>query len=171
MIYEALSYAEKNNVLIVTSAGNTGLNLDEVMTHPRKKYKNHCLSNLIMVGLSDSIVGPKLKPVRGSYGKHTVDLFAHGTDFLTTNPKNEYYKPSGSSISSAIVATTCATMKLYYPQLKASEIREIVIQSVSKYNGEIFLDEEENTKASFTELSEAGGILNIENAFSLASKR
>jgi subtilisin family serine protease len=124
-----------------------------------------------MVGMSDSTLNKNLKPVMASYGNKTVDLFAPGTDFLTTNPKNEYYKTSGSSISSAIVATTCATMKLYHPQLKASEIREIIIQSASKYDGEIILDDEGNTKASFTGLSAAGGILNVENAFKLASKR
>lgn len=171
LIYEALSYAERNDVLIVTSAGNTGDNLDQVMTHPRKEYKKYNLSNLIMVGMSDSTTNKNLKPVRASYGNKTVDLFAPGTDFLTTNPNNEYYKTSGSSISSAIVATTCAIMKLYHPQLKASEIREIIIQSASKYDGEIFLDEEGTIKASFTDLSAAGGILNVENAFKLASKR
>ncbi|MFD2585914.1 S8 family serine peptidase [Croceitalea marina] len=171
LLYEALLYAEKHNVLIVTSAGNTGENLDKIMTHPRKKYKKYRLSNLIMVGMSDSTIGPNLKPIHGNYGKETVDLFAPGTDFLTTNPKNEYFKTSGSSISSAIVATTCATIKLYHPKLKAAEIREIILQSVSKYNGEIFLDEGGKTKVLFTDLCMAGGILNVENAFKLAVKK
>lgn len=170
-VYKALKYAEKNNVLVVTTAGNSGYDLDQVMTHPREDYKGYKLSNLVMVGAIDSTLGPNMKPNWASYGKNTVDLFAPGTEFLTSTPKNAYEKTSGSSISGAIVSGVTASIKLNFPNLTAQEIKKIIMDSASKYEGEVNLDEEGETRKSFKELSKSGGVLNVAKALKMASQK
>lgn len=170
-VYKAIKYAEKNNVLVVTTAGNSGYDLDKVMTHPREEYGDYKLSNLIMVGAIDSKLGPNMKPLWASYGKNTVDLFAPGTDFLTTIPNNGYGETSGSSISGAIVSSIAAAIKLNFPKLSAQEIKTAIIDSTSKYEGEVNLDEDGTTKKPFKEMSKSGGILNAAKALELASQK
>ncbi len=170
-VYKALKYAEKNNVLVVTTAGNSGYDLDKVMTHPREEYGVYKLSNLIMVGAIDSTLGPNMKPYWASYGKNTVDLFAPGTDFLTTIPNSGYGKTSGSSISGAIVSGVVASIKLNFPNLSAQEIKKTIVDSTSKYEGEVNLDGEGEKSKSFKELSKSGGVLNVAKALKLASQK
>lgn len=170
-VYKALKYAEKNNVLVITSAGNSAYNLDKVMTHPRDIYGDYKLSNIITVGAIDSTLGPNMKPSWASYGKNTVDLFVPGTEFLTSIPNNTYEKTSGSSISAAIVSGVAASIKLNSPRLSAQEIKETIVDSTSKYEGEVNLDEEGKKSISFKELSKSGGILNVAKALKQALQK
>ncbi len=169
-VYLALEYAKNRNVLFVTSAGNTGDNLDEVMTHPRGSFGEFELSNVIMVGGVGAKLTANLKPIWACYGKNTVDLFAPGTNFTTTSPLNQYHETSGSSISTALVTGVAASIKYRFPKLSSRELKEVIVNSTSKYNGEVYLDEDSEKKVPFEELSKSGGILNAKRAFELASK-
>ena len=117
IVYNAIKYAEEKDVLFIAAAGNEGLDLDKKMTHPRNNFMNYNLSNFIMVGVSDSLIGPNIKPVWGNYGKNTVDLFAPGVDYYTSLPNNKYHKNSGSSISTALVTGVSALIRSKYENL------------------------------------------------------
>jgi cell wall-associated protease len=165
-VYEALSYAEKNDVLFVTSAGNKGVDLDNHITHPRNNYQGKYFSNFLMVGASSSKNNSSLKPFWANYGRKTVDLFAPGVNVLTTWPDNTYKESSGSSISAAIVSGAAAYLMSCFPDLTANEIKECLLTTVTQHKNPIQLTKKDTSFLKpFNQLSSSGGILNIYNAF------
>lgn len=169
LVYDALRYAEKKDVLFITSAGNKGLDLDKTITHPRNNYQDKPLSNFIMVGASDSINNNKLKPIWSNYGKHTIDLFAPGVNFLTTWPDETYKKSTGSSISAAVVSGSAACLRAAFPNLSANDIKNCLLTTVTKYKTPVQLVKTDSlSHKPFNELSVSGGILNVHEAFQKA---
>ncbi|MFK7747811.1 MAG: S8 family serine peptidase, partial [Kordia sp.] len=76
-IHDAIKYAEKKNVLIVSAAGNEGLNLDskEIYYYPNDMNENkiEISDNFIVVGSSN--YSKELISDYSNYGKNTVDIF------------------------------------------------------------------------------------------------
>lgn len=170
VVYDAIKYAEEKDVLFIAAAGNEGLDLDKNMTHPRNNFMDYSLSNFIMVGVSDSLIGPNIKPVWGNHGKNTVDLFAPGVDFYTSLPNNKYHKNSGSSISTALVTGVSALIRSKYENLTASQVKQCIVATVNNYDGEVYMDEEKTKSIPFDQLSRSGGVLNAFNALKMASE-
>ncbi|XLS27842.1 S8 family serine peptidase [Flavobacteriaceae bacterium M23B6Z8] len=170
-VYKALSYAEKKNVLFVTSAGNRGINLENYTTHPRNNYKGRQLSNFIMVGASDSTIGRTLKPVWSNYGENTIDLFAPGANIKTTWPEDQYKRNSGSSISAAMVSGAAAYLLSDFPNLSASDVKNCLINSATTYDIPVQVTKSDTLAVkSFLSLSNSGGILNMYEALLEAKK-
>ena len=169
-VQEALLYAEKNNVLIVKAAGNEATDVDQLMSYPNKKNKDHEVNNFVVVGASSKTINRYLKPTWSNYGYENVDLFAPGEDIPTTIPFNAYKNDSGSSMSTAITSGVAALILSYYPDLKVSDVRLILMESATRYDTPIALEEETEELVSFSKLSKSGGILNAYEAFILADK-
>ena len=110
------------------------------------------------------------KPVWANYGNKTVDFYAPGVNIPTTTPFDGYKIDSGSSISTAITSGVAALLLSYYPDLKASDVRHILMESATRYDVDIELDYDANSTVSFSKLSNSGGVLNAYNAFVLAEK-
>ena len=86
-VLDAIKYAEKNNVLIVRSAGNLGYNLNEM----NYSYPNDCfegnkevVDNFLLVGSSSYKPNNELLSSFSNYGKDHVDVFAPEGGFMTT---------------------------------------------------------------------------------------
>ncbi len=172
---EALKHAVKNNVLLVHSAGNNAYNIDKKMQYPTRTYTDGSeASNYITVGASSDILNEHFVASFSNFGQNTVDLFAPGVDIVSLYPNNKYNMASGTSFSGPVVTGIAALIWSYYPQLSASELKDIILQSVTKpqklrvyYPSE---KAETPKKVRFSQLSRTGGIVNAYNATLLAKK-
>ena len=124
------------NGLFICSAGNDSLNLDSTAVYP-PEYTN---SNIIVVGSSTQF---DTRATHSNYGKTTVDLFAPGEGILTTakcltgcstcnSSTPGYHSVSGTSFAAPYVAGVAALIKSKYPSLTASQIKERIMNSVTK---------------------------------------
>ena len=173
-VCEAIKYAEKNNVLIVTSAGNSNSNIDDFSeNYPNDDYNKEIefCDNLLVAGASSSHLNEKLKAIFSNYGITKVDVFAPGQDIYTTYPNDEYQLDSGSSLSSALVAKVAALLFSNYPNLTASQVKHIIMDSGVEYTFPVkvrIAGTRKDTLIPFNQLSKSGKIVNAYNALIMA---
>ena len=178
-VIEAFRYARRHGVLIVSSAGNGRLNLEkENNYYPNDNLDNgkELTDNFILVGNSTAQIGKHLKSKYSNYGKSDVDLFAPGTDFKTLYPNNDIRDDNGTSLSAGIVSHIAALIFSHYPDLTPTQVKQILMNSVTKYDVDVEI-KEKNEKGEkitkmipFSQLSKSGGIVNAYNALLLAEK-
>jgi subtilisin family serine protease len=118
---EAIAYAEKKNVLVVASAGNTNY------SHPEDVYYPAAYETVVGVGSVD-----ENKKIAGfSQRNSSVKLVAPGTN-ISTVPITNRTKPAlvnGSSYSAAVVAGVAALLLEANPELDVARLREILYRS------------------------------------------
>ena len=105
-----------------------------------------------------------------NYGKKNVDVFAPGVQIYSTVPKNEYAKYNGTSMASPEVAGIATLIRSYYPQLSASQVKHIIMNSGTKINLEVLKPGKNGDMVQFSELSISGNVANAYNALLLAEK-
>lgn len=134
------------------------------------KYQLPHASNWIEVGASAYKDDDNLKADFSNYGKYTVDVFAPGFLINSTVPDNKYEDLDGTSMASPVVSGLAALILSYYPDLKPSQVREIIMQSVSKVPHKVKYKNEkgENVRVPFSDVCVSGGIVNTYNALKLA---
>jgi len=64
-----------------------------------------------------------------NYGKSNVDVFAPGVRIYSTTPNNTYEFLQGTSMASPATAGVAAMLRSYYPKMKASRVKEILMTS------------------------------------------
>jgi subtilisin family serine protease len=168
LVDNAIGYAGKKNVLIIHSAGNYHVNIDTINYYPIALFENgKKAANFIAVGWSRPLFNYRLAHPNSCYGKKNVDLFAPGSDILTTSPGNEYDFRSGSSMSSPMVSGVAALLLSYFPELTIVQVKDIILRSAYKPN--IMVNKPgTKTQVPFSALSATGGIVNTYNAVKLA---
>ncbi|MFY0604019.1 MAG: S8 family peptidase [Flavobacteriaceae bacterium] len=177
-VYEAIKYAEKNDVLIVNAAGNSGQNIDVTITFPNDAPDmiNEIADNFLTVGAISSNYNEKLPASFTNYGKINVDVFAPGVQIYSTTPENEYKYFNGTSMASPGVAGIAALIRSYYPKLSASQVKHILMNSGTKIDlevikpGSMSREKPNGEKVKFSELSVSGRIVNAYNALVMANK-
>ena len=107
-----------------------------------------------------------------NYGKKTVDVFAPGVEINSTIPNSKYKTEEGTSMASPVVAGLAALIRSYYPNLTAVQVKDIIMNSVSKVNHKVKIKDETggSKKVNFQDLCISGGIVNSYNAILLAQK-
>lgn len=137
---EAARYAQERNVLIVVSAGNTGLNAANA------GYAS--LPGVLVVGASDSAgeragfsgFGTSVEVL--APGVDVLSLRARDTDFIALSDppdyppggafvgaNDNYYRATGTSFSAALVSGMASRLIAQRPALTASQVRRILAQS------------------------------------------
>jgi cell wall-associated protease len=176
-VHDAIKYAESKNVLIVVSSGNVGIDLD---TEPKYRYPNDnspngktkISNNFMRIGTSNYTLDSTFVHPATNYGKTEVDIFAPGEEIYTaTSIKNEDYAyGSGTSEAAAVVSKSAAILKSYYPELKALQIKDILLKTGVQYNIEVSMKDSLNNRINipFNELSKTGSVVNVYNALVLA---
>ena len=170
-VYDAIKYAESKDVLLVHGSGNDHKNLDSSeLEYPNdaKDKINEFVDNMINVGAITRYYNDELAASFSNYGKLNVDIFAPGTEIYSTFPKNEYESIQGTSMSAPEVAGVAALVRSYYPQLSASQVKHIIMNSGTKVDLEVKLPGGGGKKVPFSELSVSGRILNAYNALKMA---
>lgn len=169
---QAIKYAEKKNVLIVHGAGNDHENTDSVFYYPNKKFLNKkTAKNFIEVGATSWIKNQNLVADFSNYGKKNLDLFAPGFNIYSTAPNNSYKSASGTSMAAPVVSGVAAVVLSYYPDLKAKDLKKILLQSSLKTVAEeIVLQPGTNKLVKFKSLSNTGGIVNLFESMQLAKQ-
>jgi len=176
-VHDAIKYAESKNVLIVVSSGNVGIDLD---AEPKYRYPNdnsitdktEISNNFMRIGTSNYTLDSTFVHPATNYGKTEVDIFAPGEEIYTaTSIKNEDYAyGSGTSEAAAVVSKSAAIIKCYYPELKAHQIKDILLKTGVQYNIEVSMKDslDNSIKIPFNELSKTGSVVNVYNALVLA---
>jgi subtilisin family serine protease len=169
-VYKAIKYAEEKDVLIIIAAGNDSTNRDEVKTFPNdnKGLKNEFTTNVIVVGSSTHRFGKNIVSSFSNYGKRNVDIFAPGSKIYSTLPKNKYGYGGGTSMATPMVAAIAATIRSYYPNLSAKEVKEVILNSGTKIDFEVNIPSKRNKSVNFSELCKSNSIVNYYNAVVLA---
>ncbi|GAB3991235.1 S8 family peptidase [Spirosoma daeguense] len=164
----AIRYAEEHDVLIVHSSGNNGENSDSVASYPSARYEGGKLAqNILVVGNNTWRLNETLPSRSSNYGIQMVDVFAPGTDILSTLPRNRYASFSGTSMSSPMTAGVAALLRSYFPRLTAVQVKNILIKSAYRPNIQVRKPGRAGQKVNFTELSRSGGIVNAYEAVKL----
>ncbi|WP_430410783.1 S8 family serine peptidase [Kordia sp.] len=174
-VFDAFKYAEKNNVLIVSSSGNNSLNLNEINDYyPNDNINNgqEVSKNFLLVGASSYIMNDNLVCNFSNYGNIDVDIFAPGDMIRTTITNNNYIDEKGTSMASAITSGIAGLIFSYYPNLTASEVKQIIMESGTSYD--IMVNKpslsKEKELVPFSSLSKSGKIVNAYNALLMAEE-
>ncbi len=169
----AIKYAESKGVLLIHAAGNSGKNTDMGNNYPTKNLgKKKVANNWIEVGASSWGKGDKLAASFSNYGKVNVDLFAPGVQIYSTAPGNEYQNAQGTSMASPVTAGVAALLLSYFPDLTASDVKDILMKSVRTFDGLMVIKPgTKDEMVDFSELSVSGGIVNAYEAVKLADSR
>jgi subtilisin family serine protease len=134
------------------------------------KYQLPHAKNWITVGASAYKDDDNLKASFSNYGKYNVDVFAPGFMINSTTPNNNYEEFDGTSMAAPVVSGLAALILSYYPDLTATDVKDIIMKSVTKVTKKVkYVNEKEETvRVNFSELCVSGGIVNAYNALKLA---
>ncbi len=171
-VYEAIKYAASKDVLLVHAAGNDSKNIDKSDNFPTDAPDkiNEIADNVITVGAMTRHYDENLVAGFSNYGKLNVDIFAPGLEIYSTVPKNEYKSIQGTSMASPEVAGVAALVRSYYPQLSASQVKHILMNSGIKIDFDVKLPNGKDEKVPFSSLSVSGRVLNAYNAVKMADE-
>lgn len=166
---KAVKYAEKKGVVLIHAAGNDGKEINPSNNFPNKYFtKKGDASNWIEVGASSWQANETLAAEFSNFSQTGVDLFAPGVDIYSTTPGSEYENNSGTSMAAPTVAGVAALLLAYYPELKASQVKDILKASVyNKADQEVVKPGTED-RVPFSQLSRTGGLVNAYKAIQLA---
>lgn len=167
----AMKYAEKNDVLLVHAAGNDGKMLTLENNYPNDTYqgKKKTGKTWIEVGAATPDYGEGLAAGFSNYNKKYVDVFAPGAQIYSTVPDDGYQNLQGTSMAAPMVAGIAALVRSYFPDLKATQVRDIILESALPATFEVVMPGSEEL-ISFGELSSTGGLANAYAAVKLAEQ-
>ena len=165
LVDEAVRYGMAKDVLFVHAAGNESKDRDQEITYPcRKLDDGKEVTNWIEVGASSSSrKGKKIVAAFSNYGAGSVDLFAPGEDIWSTIPNNGYGDASGTSMAAPVVSGVAAMIRGYFPELTASEVRQVLMATVEPYGKKVRVPGKKE-KARMQDLCISGGFVSAENA-------
>ena len=124
-LQEAIDTAEEKGIVFVAAAGNSRNDNDKWPAYPAT-YEN---KNIISVGAMD----PNGKKAGYSnFGAKTVDVFAPGTNILSTYKNNRVKSLSGTSMATPHVSGIVGLLLSQNRSMGPSEIREILIDTSVK---------------------------------------
>ena len=171
-VRDAIAYAGQKDVLIVNAAGNEGIDLDKKDVYPNDAIGTglEVANNFITVGSLDPVYGSKMVSGFSNYGKINVDVFAPGEDIYSTFPENEYESIGGTSMASPAVAGIAALIRSQYPNLTATQVKQIIVDSGLPLTTKVIVGGDANNVQSFSVLSKSGRIANAYNALIMAEK-
>jgi len=171
-VYDAIKYAASKDVLLVHAAGNDGSDIDTAENFPNdsKDKLVEFADNVLTVGAMTRHFDENLAASFSNYGKKNVDIFAPGLEIYSTVPNNKYKSIQGTSMAAPEVAGVAALVRSYYPNLTASQVKHIIMDSGIEFHKEVIEPGSKTDKVNFDDLSVSGRILNAYNALLMAEQ-
>lgn len=172
-VQKALKYAEKKGVLLVRGAGNSHMNIDNDTLHPYPFIGKKRISSFLIVGASDAQGNPA---VFSNFGQKRVDVFAPGESINSTVSGDKYSVQGGTSMASPMVAGVAALVMGYYPELSASQVRDIIMRTATTRRGDVvsqslgYFSSVKVGSVPFATLCISGGIVNAYEAVKMADQ-
>jgi subtilisin family serine protease len=177
IVDEAVKYAVSKDVLLVHAAGNDGKNTEKDDNVPNRLFADSTgvtmgtAEGWIEVGASSWKNDEDLVASFSNYGGKSVDVFAPGVKINSTLPDSKYKENDGTSMASPVVAGLAALIRSYYPHFTAVQVKDIIMNSVTKVEQKVKVKEEGNSnKVLLSQISVSGGVVNAYNAILLAEK-
>jgi len=180
-VWDAIKYAADHDVLIVNAAGNDGKDMDQYgdkMSYPNDgdvKGGQEIADNFLNVGAIGPNYGANMVASFSNYGKETVDVFSPGQKIYATVPFSKYKFLQGTSMAAPDAAGVAAVIRSRYPELTASEVKHIIMDSGLSPQILVIKPEEDDYEGEpklvkFDTLSKSGKMVNLYNAILLADK-
>lgn len=171
-VRDAIAYAGKNDVLFINAAGNESTNLDTTNVFPNDAINNseEVSDTFITVGALAPKYGSTMVADFSNYGKINVDVFAPGAKIYSTTPENEYDTKGGTSMAAPGVAGVAALIRSQYPNLKAAQVKQIIMDSGLAIPSKVVVGGDTNNVKPFKDLVKSAKIVNAYNALIMASK-
>lgn len=167
-VWEAIKYAASKDVLIVHAAGNDSKDVDSEPNFPTDEANGKEISdNLITIGALNNKYGKDLVADFSNYGSKNVDVFSPGVEIYATVPNNKYKYEQGTSMASPNAAGVAALIRSYYPQLTASQVKHILMDSGTPISETVVVDEAKK-EIPFSSACVSGKIINAYNAMQMA---
>jgi len=169
-VYDAIKYAASKDVLLVHAAGNDNKDIDKSDNFPTDAPDkvNEITDNVITVGAMTRNYNKDLVATFSNYGKLNVDVFAPGLEIYSTIPQNKYQLLQGTSMAAPAVTGVAAMVRSYYPELSASQVKHILMNSGIKVDMDVKLPGGDGKLVPFSDLSVSGRVLNAYNALKMA---
>lgn len=120
-LHDAIEYALKNNVVVVTSAGNDSENV----------YYS-CPADMDSAIVTSASTQSNEIASFSNYG-NTVDVAAPGYEILTCSYKGGYTKESGTSLSTPHISAIASLIKLANPSMTPAEVESLIISSTDDF--------------------------------------
>ena len=124
----------------------------------------HEIETWIEVGASSKTKGSKLPASFSNWGKTSVDVFAPGTEIVSTVPGNKYRSLQGTSMASPEVAGVAALLLNVFPFASGVEIKNAIMSTTTQYEGLQVFCPGSGSNVAFSSLSKTGGIVNAYRA-------
>lgn len=173
-VSEALEYAESKGVFCVVPAWEASQDLSVDVYYPNRWMTGKKeLTNLMVVSSSDKNGTPSMN---SNYGAKEVDLYAPGMEIYSAYTGDTYQTGTGLGLAAATTTGVAALIKAYYPHLTGTQIRNILLETVtSRKDVEVEKGILVNGKSSqdlflFGDLCLSGGIINAYQAVVAADK-
>ncbi|MDX1646517.1 MAG: S8 family peptidase, partial [Longimicrobiales bacterium] len=168
LVDDAVRYAEEHGVLMIHAAGNDGEDIEVEASYPTPEYlEGGRAEGWIEVGAANWSVDGLAAPF-SNYGRTRVDVFAPGMDILSTYPGSDFRREDGTSMAAPVVTGVAALLMAYFPELTASEVKRIILESSTKYVDVEVPRPGSDELVPFGELSATGGVVNAYAAVRMA---
>ncbi len=168
LVDAAVRYAEERGVLMIHAAGNDGEDVEVEESYPTPRYQDGSRAeSWIEVGAANWSV-QSLAASFSNYGGTRVDVFAPGVDILSTYPGGEFRREDGTSMAAPVVTGVAAMLMAYFPDLTASDVKRILLESSTKYADFQVPRPGSGEPVPFGELSATGGVVNAYAAVRMA---
>jgi subtilisin family serine protease len=122
---DAIRQAERQGVLVVTSAGNDAANRDRVASYPASVRSRAVIT--VASATRSGALG------HGSaWGRRSVDIAAPGEDIVTSDLGDSFTRHSGTSFAAAYVTGAAALLAALHPEASAARLRAVLIASARR---------------------------------------
>jgi len=170
-VRDAIKYASDNNVVFVHAAGNSSENVDTAPNFPDDNVNYVEVGNTyIRVGALAPKYGTDMIAGFSNYGKKNVDVFAPGAKVYSTTPENEYDTKGGTSMAAPAVAGIAALILSQHPSLKASQVKQIIMDSGLALPTKVIAGGDANNIKTLADICKSGKIANAYNALVMAQQ-